>query len=140
MGISLVFDEKYLQYRPSFLHFYHPLRVQMIIEYLKEVNLWKSENVAVVQPDFVEEDTLQLGHAPSYINYVKQLSKEGVGSMADHTIINENTFECSKSAVGGAVKAGRLIFEDRTNSFALVRPPGHHAARTYGGGYCLVFD
>src|SRR5690625_2203139 len=44
-------------------------------------------------------------------------------------------------SVGGAIKAGEVVLKDKVDkSFALVRPPGHHAFRVvYGArGFCIV--
>lgn len=44
-------------------------------------------------------------------------------------------------SLGGAIKAGEAVMEGKVDkSFALVRPPGHHAFRiTYGDrGFCIV--
>lgn len=44
-------------------------------------------------------------------------------------------------SVGGAIKAGEVVLKDKVDkSFALVRPPGHHAFRVVYGdrGFCIV--
>ncbi|HSW62727.1 MAG TPA: histone deacetylase [Dissulfurispiraceae bacterium] len=51
------------------------------------------------------------------------------------------TTESHRISAGGAVRAGRLVMEGRTDkAFALVRPPGHHAMKVVHGnrGFCNI--
>jgi len=53
------------------------------------------------------------------------------------TPLKPETFEIARLSAGGAIYAGKAVAEnDVRNSFALIRPPGHHAGRNYGGGFC----
>ncbi|NVM37928.1 MAG: histone deacetylase, partial [Candidatus Lokiarchaeota archaeon] len=43
-----------------------------------------------------------------------------------------------KKAIGGAIQAIESVIDKRvTQSFALIRPPGHHALRESGSGLCI---
>ncbi len=44
-------------------------------------------------------------------------------------------FRVARKAAGGAIKAAEIALE--TPSFALIRPPGHHAGRNFNGGFCF---
>lgn len=44
-------------------------------------------------------------------------------------------FAVAKKAAGGAIKAAEIALE--RPSFALIRPPGHHAGRNFNGGFCF---
>lgn len=45
-----------------------------------------------------------------------------------------NVYDVAKLAAGGAIKAAEIALAKP--SFALVRPPGHHAGRNFNGGFC----
>ncbi|MHA2296572.1 MAG: histone deacetylase family protein [Candidatus Hodarchaeales archaeon] len=49
----------------------------------------------------------------------------------------EQSFPAIRSAVDCALTGAELVNKGE-NSYALIRPPGHHAATSYGGGYCYL--
>jgi acetoin utilization deacetylase AcuC-like enzyme len=50
----------------------------------------------------------------------------------------EGTWQAALGAAGCAVAATEAVLAGIPLAFGLCRPPGHHAARDYGGGYCYL--
>jgi acetoin utilization deacetylase AcuC-like enzyme len=62
----------------------------------------------------------------------------GYYAMAAETSISAGTWEAAVSAADVALTAAELVRGGARASFALCRPPGHHAARDLFGGYCFL--
>jgi len=76
-------------------------------------------------------------HVPSNL-----LGKAGYYMMDLSACIVEATYEAALSSANCALSAAESISSPTTShpssSFALCRPPGHHAGRDYAAGYCFV--
>ncbi|MCW1309942.1 MAG: hypothetical protein QXP04_04585, partial [Candidatus Nanoarchaeia archaeon] len=70
-----------------------------------------------------EEQILNLVHSKKYIQGIKDMR---IDSSSD-TPINLHTYNSALWAARGAVTAAELLDEYK-HSFALIRPPGHHAS------------
>ncbi|NYZ14919.1 histone deacetylase family protein [Azospirillum sp. RWY-5-1] len=64
--------------------------------------------------------------------------KLGYYSFDAGTPITEGTWRAALAAASCAVTAADLVSSGDRASFALVRPPGHHAGQAFYGGYCFV--
>lgn len=54
------------------------------------------------------------------------------------TPINANCWPAARGGADCALTAAQLCLEDRRFSYALIRPPGHHAERRAFGGFCYL--
>jgi acetoin utilization deacetylase AcuC-like enzyme len=52
--------------------------------------------------------------------------------------IVEGTFSAARASANCALSAADSILKGDRSSFALCRPPGHHAGKDYAGGYCFI--
>lgn len=73
-----------------------------------------------IEPEPATVDDLLLCHSRSLVASVQG---------------KEEIFSAASLAVGGAIRAAELGLE--RPSFALVRPPGHHAGVNFNGGFCF---
>lgn len=64
--------------------------------------------------------------------------KLGFYAMDAGAPITSGTWEAVRSSANVALTAVDTIIDGRNGAFALCRPPGHHAAREYMGGYCYL--
>lgn len=55
-----------------------------------------------------------------------------------YTPVSRNSFMAAREAVDCTVTAASMLLEDFEITYALVRPPGHHAERRVFGGYCYL--
>lgn len=54
------------------------------------------------------------------------------------TPLGQGSFSAACASADTALTAARLVAEGERAAFALCRPPGHHAASDYYGGYCFL--
>jgi len=66
------------------------------------------------------------------------LGRAGYYLMDLSTCIVEGTFEAALASANCALNAAQAIANGDHSAFALCRPPGHHAGRDYGAGYCFL--
>ena len=82
-------------------------------------------------------DALEAIHAPRYLDSIKELSARGGGYLDFDTALSSDSWEAATLAAGAAIGAVESALEGPA-AFAIARPPGHHAGRDYGMGFCLV--
>jgi acetoin utilization deacetylase AcuC-like enzyme len=80
-----------------------------------------------------------LCHTPGYIETARRDIESGAFCLSTgDTNVSEKSFKTALFAVGGAIVAVDAVVEGRAgNAFCVVRPPGHHATRTHGMGFCV---
>jgi len=67
------------------------------------------------------------------------LGRAGYYMMDLSACIVEGTYEAVLSSANCALGAAEDVAEKKAHSsFALCRPPGHHAGKDYAGGYCFI--
>lgn len=82
-------------------------------------------------------DELALAHAPGYVARVRALAEEGGGRLDADTVVSEGSWDAATAGAGGVLDAIDLAMAEGRRSFVAVRPPGHHALRDSGMGFCL---
>ncbi|MEM3519406.1 MAG: histone deacetylase [Candidatus Hadarchaeales archaeon] len=136
MTTALVYSPKYLEHRPGWGHPERPERLEKAVAALKEEGLWGTEENFVVEPYPARIQDIELVHTKDYISLVEKLSRSEMPIDGD-TPTAKNTFELALLSAGGAILAGEMVMEEKVSgSFALIRPPGHHAFSDRGGGFC----
>ncbi|MDP8972366.1 MAG: histone deacetylase [Actinomycetota bacterium] len=80
---------------------------------------------------------LEAVHTPAYLDRLEGLALSGGGYIDFDTALNADSWEAATLASGAAMGAVESALSG-TAAFAIVRPPGHHAGRGYGMGFCLL--
>ncbi len=66
------------------------------------------------------------------------LGRAGYYIMDLSACIVEGTYEAALASANCALTAAQAVADDEHVTFALCRPPGHHAGKDYAGGYCFI--
>ena len=135
----VIYDDFYLKHNsgPS-----HPENENRLIAIKDALNRWKfKDRIAIKKPDYADSRQIEMVHDKNYIAQIMDLSREGSISYLDaDTAVTEHTYKCALLAAGGCFKGLDLIFaggSEFSRFFAVVRPPGHHAFRDRGSGFCI---
>ena len=65
------------------------------------------------------------------------------GKLGDHcfdasTAVTEGTWSAALSSASAALTAAHILVAESASTFAICRPPGHHAGPDFYGGYCYL--
>jgi acetoin utilization deacetylase AcuC-like enzyme len=83
-------------------------------------------------------DELALAHDPAYIASIEAFTANGGGRLDADTVVSSGSWLAATAGTGAVLDGVDLAFSGEIlRSFAVVRPPGHHAIRDSSMGFCL---
>lgn len=87
----------------------------------------------------IDKELLMLAHDKEYIDYIfDNAPTDGIFKVDDDTIMNPNTLDSALLSAGAAKDAVDLVMSNELSAaFCATRPPGHHAERDRGMGFCF---
>lgn len=84
-------------------------------------------------------DELTLAHEAGYIERVRAMAAAGGGRLDQDTVVSAGSWAAATAGAGCVLDGVDIAMSGRDrSSFAAVRPPGHHALRDAGMGFCLL--
>lgn len=96
------------------------------------------EQVVRIKPRLATIDELTEYHTRTYVDLVRNLSGGPGGDAGELAPVGTGSFEIAQLSAGGCLEALDAVLRgDVRNAYCLVRPPGHHAERDRGRGFCL---
>jgi acetoin utilization deacetylase AcuC-like enzyme len=134
---SLVEDDIYLKHDTGEFAWENIRRLKALHDGLKDANLLDS--LHPLTPQKAELEWVELVHRKEYIETVKRDAESGAKVLSTgHTLLSKDSYNVALWAVGGVLSACGAVMEGKTrNAFCAVRPPGHHAGRDKGMGFCI---
>ncbi|MGB9615048.1 MAG: histone deacetylase family protein [Fervidobacterium sp.] len=117
-----------------------PSRLSLIENYLEN-------NFTRIPVKDYPDDIVYTVHSEKYVSYIRKKSQEVeeeyipevffVDPIFDTgTPIRRETYRAALNAVNTVMSAVEYAIQNKKPVYALTRPPGHHAMKHYGGGYC----
>jgi acetoin utilization deacetylase AcuC-like enzyme len=87
----------------------------------------------------IDDATLDAIHDPAYRAMLREVETQGGGWLDPDTYLVRGSMHAASLAAGGTLQAAIAAATGSAEvAFAVVRPPGHHASRGRGSGFCLL--
>ncbi|MHA1596445.1 MAG: histone deacetylase family protein [Candidatus Asgardarchaeia archaeon] len=135
MSTGLFFSKECLLHDPGFDHPERKERLEYTLNFIKAIDF--KGKLRFYDGKCAKIKDILFVHRKEYFELIKKMSESG-GLLDSDTILSKDTLKSAMYAVGTCLHATESIVKGEVkNAFALIRPPGHHAMRDRGGGFCF---
>ncbi len=134
---ALLADPIFREHLAGREHVERPERFDAVVAGLEQAGLL--DKLARIDRRAITAPELELCHSPEYLRAARHDIEAGHPYLSTgDTDITRNTWEVASQAAGGVLNAVDAVAAGRVrNAFCAVRPPGHHATRRRGMGFCV---
>lgn len=137
--ISIIYSEEFLDHDTGLAHPECAERLKAVVDALKQVSwqdklMWRSPT-AIADRDVLSQ--VAKIHTSEHIQRVQQIARNGGGYLDGDTVVSPRSFDVASLAVSAWLDGIDLVIEKNTTAFVLARPPGHHALKDRGMGFCI---
>lgn len=113
-----------------------PERVDAIVEALEKSGYWS--RFPKLSPSLIPEEVLGNIHSREYLDVLQMACRRGSHLDAD-TYTTKDSWQIALNTAGGGISIAKAVWKrEAERGFAITRPPGHHATRGQGMGFCLL--
>lgn len=130
---AFIYDDIFLKHEMPPFHPESGMRLESIVENLKKSDMWDMLiHIPPIKADLTE---ILAVHGKAYLKKTQDMTS---GYLDPDTFMSENTYEAALYAAGAVIaaidnyKSGKI-----ERAFCAVRPPGHHAEKDRGMGFCI---
>jgi acetoin utilization deacetylase AcuC-like enzyme len=136
--LPIIYSDEFLDHITGRYHPEKPERLRAIIKALKTANF--AEQIEWVNPQPVKPELMswiEIAHHHTYIKKLKDIASSGGGYLDGDTPISPRSYDVALLVVSAWLDGVNEVLTRENPAFVLARPPGHHAERDTGMGFCL---
>jgi len=139
MTLPIIYGTEFLDHNPGPLHPENAGRLKAVVSALGDLG-W--EDRLEWQPPSPVDETVDRAiaqiHSPHYIRQLQQMAAVGGGQLDGDTVLSAASYGVARLAVRAWLDGVDRVLIRGEPAFVLARPPGHHALRDRGMGFCLL--
>lgn len=136
---TLIYSDEFLKHDTGSFHPECPQRLTAIINALKNVS-WSDSLIWKLPTPITQREVMayvEKIHTPSYIKRLEKIAQTGGGMLDPDTPVSPESYDIALLAVSAWLDGVDTVLENNNPVFVLARPPGHHALKDRGMGFCL---
>lgn len=137
--LPVIYSDKFLEHKTGRFHPEKPERLNAIASALNAASF--ADRLEWRSPTPVEEirviGAVERVHSPQHIQAIRELAQQGGGFLDLDTPVSPHSYDVALLAVSAWLDGVDLVLAASNPAFVLARPPGHHAERDRGMGFCL---
>ena len=138
--LPIFYSDRFLDHDTGNYHPENAGRLTAIVTALQSTNWAEQLDWRSPTPPETRGDVLtwvnQL-HNPKYVAGLKTLCAQGGGHIDGDTVVSTASYDVALLAASAWLDGVDAVLNNAYPSFILARPPGHHAVRDRGMGFCL---
>lgn len=136
--VAYVYHPDYLLHVPPFDHPESPERLEALHRHLDSAGV--AQMLIPVTPDYPDDGEILRVHDPAYLRKLEMACRRGDLALDEEdTYLDRNSYATALLSAGGAIAGADAVASGTADrAFCAIRPPGHHATRSEGMGFCLL--
>lgn len=136
--VALLYDPAVLEHQPPDGHPERPARVAEVMALLKSSGMLA--RLMCLPVTSASRQQLERVHPAKYLDFVERIAAKGGGYLdGGDTVASAGSWKAATAAAGASIGAVDAVMTGGMDaSFAVVRPPGHHAPPDRAMGFCIV--